>query len=1104
MKITFILVFVFSLQLSAHVYSQERFSFNYTQASIERIFDRIQQESAYRFFYNNKYLKDIGRIDLQVSNASLPDILHKILDTRLSYRIINGYLVVISPAATIEAQIPVKGRVTDSLGHALPGVTIKVKNATLGTSTDEKGEFTLVVPDDAVLVVSYIGYQTQDIPVAGRKEINITMRTSASGLNEVVVVGYGTQKKVDVTGAVSTIQGKELNTATNSNLTNMLAGKLPGLRVVQRTGEPGDYSTDFDIRGLGSPLIIVDGVPNGNFNMLDPNEIASISVLKDASAAVYGVRAANGVILVTTKRGKEGEVRLNYSGTYGWASPTNTPQVMNAFQYATLVDDADFNTGKTTPTFSSQDLEKFKNGTYPSTNWQDLIMRRYAPQMHHNLSASGGTDKIKYFLSLGYYNEEGTWKSGDLNYKRYNFRSNITAQITKDLQAELLIDGIQDNKNQPGAPTWLIFKSIWMQKPTIPVYANNNPLYLSAVADATHPLAITNHNIGGYIVNTNKYFQGSFALNYSVPYIAGLKARFMYSYNSNYSFNKQWQKMYALYNYDNASGTYVPGYANDPSKLSERYSDGYLSLVQTSLNYEKTFLKKHKVDALLLFEQYKQNSNDLYGSKQFSLDAVDQLYAGNSLNQTINNDATTELANQGLVGRINYDYNGKYLVEGSFRYDGSSKFAPGHQWGLFPAFSAGWRLSEEPFIKNNIPYLTNLKLRGSWGRMGDDRASTFQFLSGYNYPGANYIFNNTVISGLGFRGMANPNITWYESTTADIGLDGDLWNGLLDFSLDAFRRRRDNLLDTRALSLPQTVGASLPQENLDSDMTLGFEVQVSHTNTIGKFTYNVTGNISATRTKWLYKEESQPGNAYLKWRKSNKDRWSDILWGYGVAGVFTSQAEIYGSPVQDGQGNRTLLPGDIKYQDYNGDGVIDANDIHQIGRSNTIPEINYGLTFNLQWNGFDLNLLFQGATNFQISYLGSDQLVQPMPWGRNGLAMFLNRWHKADPFEANSPWVPGKYPPTRPSGTFPLNYMTSTFWLNDASYLRLKSMEVGYTVPAKWLGKKSLKALRVFANGFDLLTWTGLKFIDPEHTSQTYGYLYPITKNYNVGVNVTF
>ncbi|MFT3746891.1 MAG: TonB-dependent receptor [Agriterribacter sp.] len=1140
MKITFvqiILAAVFSCSLYAKKIEAQDFLERKLTIAVKnekkaQILAIIKRQTGASFIFSPEAIQADRPVDCNISNKKLKDFLSSELkDMGIGFKVIDNQLLlfplaenkqpvdVLMPEAEHKQvnDIIIRGQVKDENGMPLNNVSVTEKATGKGTVTDEKGNFIINVQNNnAVLLFSYVGYVAQEVKAGAQKELNVVLAQSTSSLSDVVVIGYGTQKKITLTGSVASISGKELNTTTNSNVANMMAGKLPGFRVTQRNSEPGSYATDFDIRGLGSPLIIIDGVPRDNFARIDPNEVESISILKDASAAVYGVKAANGVMLITTKKGKTGAPTLNYNGTYGLTSVINTPKVMNAAEWMTLQNEQQMNTGGN-PTYTADEIAAYENGTKTSTDWFDLVVRKRVPLTQHNLSATGGSERIKYFMSLGYYNELGFWKTNDLNYKRFNLRSNVTAQISKNLDAELLVGAIQDTKIEPGESTWVIFKSMWMQIPTIPVYANDNPLYMSNVADGTHPLAVTNTDVSGYNKTVTKTFQGNFALNYKIPFVDGLKARGMVSYDSRYLFNKNWKKQYALYTYDDATGVYTPTYAHSPSNLSEGFDQVEFTTAQLSLNYEKQFAEKHHLKALVLFEKLSQKINNFNASRQFSLDAIDQMYAGNNnSNQAgssssasgyygISGRALFDYVREGLVGRLNYDYQGKYLVEGSFRYDGSSMFADGHRWGFFPAASAGWRISEENFFKDNITFINNFKLRASYGKMGDDASSNFQYLTGYNYPGgANYIFGSSYVPGLSPRGMANENLTWYTAELANFGFDADfLLNNKLHVEFDVFRRKRSGLLATKILSLPGTVGAGLPQENLNSDLQKGLELLLSYKDRAGGLGYNVSANISYTRSKYFHIERAQSTNDYRNWRDNNNDRWSDIYWGYHVIGRFTSMDEIKASPVQDGNGNRNLLPGDLKYQDINHDGIIDDNDITPVGKNSSTPQLNYGFTISLDWKGFDLNMLFQGGALFTVNYLGSDQLSAPMPWGRNGLEIFMDRWHRADAFDKNSEWIPGYYPSTRRDGT--TNYWASDFWLLNAQYLRLKSVELGYTLPAQVLKRAGIKSLRVFANGFNVLTWSNMnKVVDPEHTSNTYGYEYPITRSMNFGLNLNF
>lgn len=1031
------------------------------------------------------------------------------MSLKYNYKIFLFFALLLLNSFSLSAQqrnVTIGGIIKNPNGELLEGATAYLKGMPQKVvNSDSSGQFIMSVPANRLndtLAVSLTGYESLDIPLNGQKNLLIELQPlKNTNLNDVVVVAYGTQKKTKVTGAISSITGDQLKTTPSGNITEMLYGKLPGLQVAQVTGEPGDYAASFNIRGFGGALIVIDGVPRDNFDRMDPNEIASISILKDASAAVYGVRSANGVVLITTKKGASGKTKFAASTRFGVATPANTPDVMNAFQWATLTDEYNMNNNSALP-YSKDLLDSFKTGVYPSTDWMSLVLRKRAPQSEQNISASGGNDAVKFFISFGHYNEMGLWKSGDLNYQRYNFRSNISARIAKGLEAVVQIGGYGDVKYDPNTSASTIYKSLWMQIPALPIYANNNPEYLNAaIADGTHPLAVTSSKISGYNNNWNKYLYGNFNLNYEIPKVDGLKAHFVFSYNPNYWVNKTWQKAYNLYNYDAQTNTYDEVPTNNPSTLYQTFSESYSTLQQLSLDYTHSFKSKHNISALFVYERRKENGDNFNGSRQFTVDAVDQLYAGNNDQTLFSNGAVTPFTSIGYVGRVNYDYMGKYLLEGSFRYDGSSKFMEGHQWGFFPAGSAGWRISQEDFIKNNrkLDFITDLKLKASYGLMGDDGAADYQWASGYSYPGgANYVFGGSLINGLGYASTANPNITWYTAKTMNLGIEGNLWNGLLSFEMNYFVRKRTGLLGYLSTSIPSQVGASLPQQNLNADLTRGAELVLTTQHKFNKVIFSASGNISISRTKNLYQSQAAPSSDYNNWRNNGAYRWNDIVWGYQAEGQFKSYDEIKSWAIEDGNGNRNLRPGDIKYQDLNGDGIIDGNDRKPIGRINLFPEVNFGLTLSAKWNGFDLNVLFQGATQYQVNYLGTDQLAKPLSWGRNGLDIFWDRWHHEDVTDANSPWVAGYYPSTGSSSS---NYQTSTFWLRNASYLRLKSVDIGYTIPLK----KIIESARVYFTGYNLMTWSGMnKIIDPEHISGNAGYNYPTMKNYNFGINLNF
>lgn len=1126
MKLTSFFILVLTLQMSASVYSQTTtLSVKLKNSTLQELFLQIEKNSTYRFFYNNDEVDVSQRISVDAEEKTVGKILEvAFVGLPYSFKELDNKLILIERngaksnpiGATMQQQKSVSGKVTDEAGQPLPGVTVVIKGTTKGTVTSMDGGYSVSnLSAGAILQFSFIGMLTQEIEVGTQNTINISMKLDAIGIEEVVAVGYGTNKKMNLTGSIVTINDKELNTATTTNITDKLTGKLPGLRVMQRTSEPGNYDSKFDIRGWGNPLIIVDGIERGvSFNKIDPNEVESITVLKDASAAIYGVKAANGVILVTTKKGKVGSLDITYSGTYGIKEITEFPKPMTAAQFTESFNWALVNGGQPIE-FSQKLVDSYKNGEVQGTNWQELAMNNTAPQQQHNLSFSGGNDKIKFFTSLGFIDDKGLFKAGDLNYARYNVRSNIEAKLTKNLTAELQIGAIADKKESPSYWIGGIFKGLWMQRPTYSVYANETEPFYQNMPDGNHPLVVTNSDLIGSTDSKNKAFQGTLSFNYDLPFVDGLSAKFLYAYDANHYNTKGFNRQYNLYDYMATTTSYNASGNNTPSKLDVAFEENEKSTMQVYLNYDKIFGENHHVKGLFLYENINVANDNLNGSRKFAVDAIEELYAGNST-QFISSDANRifETNNQGIVGRLNYDYHSKYLVEASFRYDGSSMFPKGKRWGFFPSASVGWRISDESFIKDNIAIIDNLKIRASYGKLGDDAAARYQFVSGYVYPtSVNFngrplggVFGGNFVAGLSPVGMVNPNITWFTATTANVGFDGSLWQNKLTFSADIFQRNRDGLLATRLLSLPQSVGASLPQENLNSDISRGFEIQIGTTQKINDITINLSGMMSFAKNKWDYKEEAIAGNSYLKWRNSNSGRYTNIIWGLDYSGQYQNQEEINKHLIINGQ--RYILPGDYIFKDANNDGMLSEWDDLPIAKgtadmgSQAIPEINYGFNMSLKWKDFDMSVLFQGATNYSVMLI--EQLQNPYPWGRNGLSHFYDSWHRADFNNPNSEWIPGKYPPSRIGGVNWSNRTSAAYNIKDASYLRLKSMEVGYTLPTKYISKIGIKNCRLFANGFNLLTWSKLDFMDPEHPQDQYGYMYPLTRNMNLGVNVSF
>lgn len=1108
MKLIILILCFTAAQASAIVYGQT-INLSVENVSFEEALIKISKQSKYDLVYDAKVLRNTKPTSVYLKDSGLENALRELFrDQPLKYTLSKNTIVVqarpivnmaVKPIEEVIQQEEISGRVTDEDGEALVGVSVRVKGTNRGATTNISGQFAIQANKDDILVFSYIGFLAQEARIIDLASLEVVLRPDNTSLEEVVVVGYGTEKAVSITGSISSINSKEIESITSSNLVTGLAGKLPGLRVTQRTGEPGSFSTAFDIRGYGSPLIVVDGIVRNDFNKLDPNSIESITVLKDASAAVYGVKAANGVMLITTKKGRISKPAITYSANYELQKFATVPELTDAYQFAVLTTENEIGAGSSpgSTTYSPEDIQKFKDGTYPSTDWLGAISRKNTDLIHHNVSISGGDEKVKYFTSLGYLGETGVWKSNNLNYKRYNLQSSVTVAVTSNLKAQLNVDGMLEDRNNTSLSASNIFFTAMLAQPTLPLYANDNPEYLQLV-NPENVMADIDPNRSGYAKTKNKTFQGNFSLDYTFKDIEGLNARFMYGFNSQDMFQKEWRKQYNVYTYDKVSDTYTVAGSGKwtPTSLYEDYFPLQKTTLLGQLTYDRLFLEKHQVKATVIYEGRHAKSDNLNVNKQFAID-VDQLYAGLSQNATVNSSNIYEDANESIIGRLNYDYLSKYIFEAGFNYGGSSKFPKGKRWGLFPFSSVGWRISEEGFMKESLPYVTNLKLRGSWGQMGDDAAANYQYLTGYNYPNGNYIFGTDVIPSLGFRGLPNPNITWFTATTKNIGVDLDISHGLLSMQFDLFQRNRSGLLATRILSLPATIGANLPQENLNKDEQNGFEIVLGHRKTIGELSYMISANLTYTRDMNTHVDRSPDGNSYLDWRNNSTDRWKNIQWGYEYIGQFQNYEEILSSPIQDGQGNRTLRPGDLKYEDINRDGMINGMDQSPIAKGN-IPSTQFGLNITLSWKNFDVGIFAQGATDYSYRYNGMNSM--PLRWSRNSLTQFMDRWHHEDIFDTNSPLVPGFYPQT---GYVDSDNWTSSFWLSNGSYVRLKNVEIGYTFKQSVIQKIGIQSMRVNLNASNLYTWTNLRNIDPEQ-QQDFFYSYPLNRSLSMGLSVTF
>lgn len=1024
-------------------------------------------------------------------------------------------------ATEIGQQKSITGTVKDKSGNPIPGVTVVVKGTTIGTVTTADGSYTLSdIPKNATLQFSFVGMQTQEIPVVNQTTIDAILKEETVSLDEVVAVGYATQKRATLTGSVASVRSEELTVTKNENVVNMLTGKLPGVRIFQKSADPGGYNTVIDIRGMGTPLFVIDGVTRdqGYFSRMDPEEIDNISVLKDGSAAIYGLRAANGVILVTTKSGsaQNGKVDITYNGSYSAQQFLRVPHGVNAADYMTLRNEQvwqSFDNNylvRQDPAFTPDEIQPYLDGK-PSYDWMGAVFNKTTPQQEHNLSINGGSEKLRYFMSLAYFTQEGSYSSGDYHDDRWNFRSTVDAQITDRLKAKVMIGAILDKQTRPNGTGWSTYKAAWLERPDAPIFANDNPDYYNGdsqlLYDGRNMLAEVHSDIVGYNIAKTRRLNGTLQLDYDIPGVKGLSAKGLYDYAMSLPDDRIYHRSYNLFVYNPGNDFYTPSVQSAPSTITRSANFNYDTDMQMGFYYNNNF-GNHNVNSFLIFEEA-YSSWDNFSAYRELLIASEYLFAGEDENQRAMGGRPGDRLSQSLIGSFTYDYSGKYLFDFKFRYDGSSRFPKGSRWGFFPSISAGWRMSEENFIKDNLPLLSNLKLRASYGEMGDDgSASNYPPTLGYSLTNSiGWLFDNILNGGVQAQAIPNPNLTWYHIKMYNAAVDFGLWENKLSGTFEVYRRDRSGLLATSSAVVPGTVGASLPQENLNADRNFGWEFSLQYRNRINDLSYYINPQISATRsmrTDWL---EGVANNQYDYWRNRTSGRYNNIWWGNESEHMFTSLQEIRNYKLPMGQGS---TPGDWALNDWNEDGVTNDADTHPIATEG-LPLFNYGINMGANWKNFDLAVNFQGAYGIYAQY--GELLNHALPFGgQNTLSYFTDRWRPADLsndfFSTETEWIPGYFPVTGHN-----DRAQGTNLVQNASYMRLKTLELGYNLPKNLLSKAGIKNLRVYLSGYNLLTFTKLKNLDPERAGgnpdttphpYTDYYSYPVNKTYTLGVSIKF
>lgn len=1039
-------------------------------------------------------------------------------------------------SATSFAQMTVSGLVTDQENaEPLIGVNIIIEGTATGTVTDFDGKYSLEVNSGDVLVFSYTGFAEQKITVDAATVIDVTM-SAGSLLDEVVVVGYGSQKKATVTGAVAQLKGDELIESPAVNLGTSLAGRLPGLVVVQNSGRPGDDDATIRIRGtntLGNsdPLVVIDGIPDraGGLARLLGQDIASVSVLKDASAAIYGARAANGAIIVTTKKGEKGKPKITYNFNQGFAQPTVVPQMSNAVEYANIMNELPIYRGipvneweaasqaiRTTgaydsPTpgvgslsaqFSPDAVAAHGNGSdpwgFPDTDWFDDTFREWSPQQVHFLGISGGSEDISYYASLGYTDQDAIYENSATFYKQYSGRLNLTAKLNQYVNTTVGMHLRREDRNNPTQDEGAIFRMLMRGRPTEPaVWPNGLPG--PDIENGQQPVVITT-NATGYQRNPSDYIQFNASVDITNPWVEGLKLTLLGSADKLNTTNKLWETPWELYFWDRVSR----GPNGDPllegsirssfikPQLTQSSFNGLNTNLTAMLNYDRTFAGAHKINILAGVTQ-ERFEGEFFSAfrRDFVSPAIDQLFAGGQALQNTDGSAF-ERARLGYYGRVQYNFQEKYLAEFIWRYDGSYIFPRDNRFGFFPGILLGWNVTQEPWFNSNI--VDNLKVRASYGEMGNDQVffngalQEFAFLPVYGFN--QFPINSQVVATLEETILANPNFTWERARNFNLGFDATLL-GRLDVIVELFRNDRDQILIQKSGSTPASSGISalLPPENAGEVRNQGFEFALTYNGGQGKdFQWSAGINGGYAQNEVLFQDEVPGAPDYQ--RQEGKPIGSYLV--YESDGVFIDQAAIEANTIDYSEVTPQLIPGDMRFRDVNGDGRIDGDDQVRLDES-LIPTFNFGATFRASYKNFDFSMLFQGATGARLRiFTESGDIGNFLKYSHD------NRWSIQNP-SAEHPRLASRGDTYYSGG----NFANNTYFLFDKDYIRLKNIELGYNLSGGALEKAGLENLRIFTNAFNLITWAKQDIYDPEVEAGS-GVVYPQNRVINFGFNVTF
>ena len=999
----------------------------------------------------------------------------------------------------LNAQVTVTGTVTGADdGVPMPGVNIIEKGTTNGAITNANGVYSISVSADATLIFSFVGMETVEIPVGNQTSIDVALESSTTALDEIVVVGYGTASKATLTGAVASVRGDELKQSPSTNFSNTLVGRVPGLFAYNRSGEPGYDGATLRIRGANTlgdnnPLVVIDGIPNRNLERLDPAVIESFTVLKDASAAIYGTQAANGVILITTKRGRIGKPTITLDMNVGAQQPTVIPDMADAATYATMLNEiAYYNdpSGGMNQVYTPEDIELYANGSdpwgHPNTDWFHTVFKPWSLQHYENVSVRGGSENMKYFLSFGNKFQDAVYHNSATYYSQQDFRSNIDGKITDNIDISFDVAARSENRHFPTVSAGNSFRMLMRGKPNMPAFwPNGDP---GPDIEYGHNPAVTTTDATGYDDDKNYYLETNFRLNVKIPWVEGLAVQGNFSYDKRFRYNKRFETPWYLYTWNGSTTDpqTIPGKRGlDAPQLTQRANDDYKLTYNAYVTYDKEF-GSSELKVMAGTENQKGLNNWMTAFRKNYVSAeIEQLFAGATDQYMSNDGSASQFARRSYFGRINYNYAGKYLAEAVMRYDGSYMFD--NAWGFFPGISLGWRIVDEGFWSDNISFFDDFKIRGSWGQTGNDRIyydnrlQEYKFLTLYGYvANRSYVFGQSIDNKLLYeQAVPNPDVTWEVANQFNIGFDAAFLDNRVTLEADYFHNLRTHILWRRNASVPASAGLSLPPENIGKVANQGFEFVLGFRGTTsGRVRYDLALNGSYAHNEILFWDET-PGIPDYQ-QSTGQPMGADLY--YEAIGVFETQADVDAYPHWAG-----AQPGDVIFKDVNDDGVIDGLDRVRQNKSG-LPFYTGGLSASLYVANFDVSLLFQGTAG-AVAYISPES----GEIGNYYNDYAVNRWT-----------------PSNPSSTYPRAWnrdneywrsQGNTFWLHNTDYIRLKNIEVGYNLPAKLNNAIGIAGLRIYANALNLFTLSKEKLIDPELTSGT---AYPLQRIINLGLTLTF